>query len=293
MSFSYSVKTEIMHAAYRNQCCRRSLLNGILFAKARSNDSIISFNIENTETAEFSSGLILDAFGKPGDIIAPEKGGRCKTVRFSSKAVKNALLDIEKIRSVPFASKCSLCRMAFFRGVFFAAGRLTDPSKQFCLEFSLGNRAEHFIEFFLMHGLEFKLSERKSERILYTKNSTVIEDFLTLAELNNAAFEIMNIKIANELKNNANRLRNFDTVNITKAVDAANAQIRIIRELHERNLLGSLPPELEATARMRLENPDMSLSQLAIHSVPAVTKSGITHRLKKIMEFGEKLLNKS
>ena len=103
----------------------------------------------------------------------------------------------------------------------------------------------------------------------------------------------MNIKIANELKNNANRLRNFDTVNITKAVDAANSQITVIRELYDRNLLGSLPSELEATARLRLENPDMSLAQLAIHSVPPVSKSGITHRLQKIMEFGERLLKKN
>lgn len=292
MSFSYNVKSEIMNTPYKNQCCRRSMLNGILYSKASLSDSFICFNTENTETAEFSLSLIAEAFGKAGEVIAPERGGRCKTVRFSSKAAKSLILESENSDSVAFAPKCTLCRMAFLRGIFFACGRLTDPQKQFCLEFSLGNRAERFIEFFDILGLEFKLTERRSERILYTKNSTVIEDFLSLAELNNAAFEIMNIKIANELKNNANRLRNFDTVNITKAVDAANSQIVVIRELYERNLLGSLPPELEATARMRLENPDMSLAQLAIHSVPAVTKSGITHRLKKIMEFGEKLLDK-
>ena len=202
------------------------------------------------------------------------------------------ITDSESLGKVPFAPKCSLCRMAFLRGIYFACGRLSDPSKQFCLEFSLGNRVDTFLEFFDMLGLEFKIANRRSENLLYTKNSTVIEDFLSLAELNNAAFEIMNIKIANELKNNANRLRNFDTVNITKAVDAANSQILVIRELKRKNLLGSLPPELEATARMRLDNPDMSLAQLAIHSVPPVTKSGITHRLKKIMEFGERLLKK-
>jgi DNA-binding protein WhiA len=268
------------------------MLNGILYSKANVSDSLISFNTENSETAEFTLSLIAEAFGKTAEVASPEKGGRCKTVKFSSKAARGLILESENSDSIAFMPKCTLCRMAFLRGIFFACGRLTDPQKQFCLEFSLGNRAERFIEYFVILGLEFKLSERRSERILYTKNSTVIEDFLSLAELNNAAFEIMNIKIANELKNNANRLRNFDTVNITKAVDAANSQIVVIRELYERNLLGSLPPELEATARMRLENPDMSLAQLAIHSVPAVTKSGITHRLKKIMEFGEKLLDK-
>ena len=292
MSFSSDIKNEIMCATYKNACCRRALLNGIISAKGTASDGIVSFNTENLETAAFANALIKEFFGTEGRVSAPSKGGRCKTVSFRSKAAASYLLAEEQSGNVTFNERCSLCRMAFLRGVFFSVGRVTDPTKQFCLEFSLGNKISDFVGFFEEAGLEMKISTRASERLLYTKNSTVIEDFFSMAELNGATFEIMNVKIANDLKNNANRLRNFDTVNISKAVDAANAQITVIRELDKRGLLSSLPTELEATARMRLENPDMSLSQLAIHSVPAVTKSGITHRLKKIMEFGERLLKK-
>ena len=65
----------------------------------------------------------------------------------------------------------------------------------------------------------------------------------------------MNIKIANEFMNNANRLRNFDTVNISKAVDAANPQYILIKKLVENNLFNLLPEELQETAKMRLKNP--------------------------------------
>ena len=147
-------------------------------------------------------------------------------------------------------------------------------------------------EYFDSNGIELKSTTRRSESLLYTKNSTAIEDFLALAELNDAAFEVMNLKIARALKNDANRLRNFDTVNISKAVDAANYQYTLIHSLYEKNLLSNLPDELVSTAKMRLENPDMSLSQLAMHSVPPLTKSGVSHRMVKIVKLAEEILKK-
>lgn len=292
MSFSYDVKCEIMSAQYKSSCCRRALLNGVLSAKGNASQKRVSFNTENAETAVFVTSFIKEFFGKDAEITPPPLGGRCKCVSFESKAAASYIEGIQNGTQKLFLPKCPLCRMAYFRGIFFACGRVTDPNKQFCLEFSLGNKINIFSDFFEMLGIELKLSKRGTETLLYTKNSSVIEDFFSMAELTRAAFEIMNVKIANDLKNNANRLRNFDTVNISKAVEAANAQITVIRKLYERNLLGSLPEELEATAMLRLQHPDMSLSQLAIHSVPPVSKSGITHRLKKIMSFGEELLKR-
>ena len=102
----------------------------------------------------------------------------------------------------------------------------------------------------------------------------------------------MNVKIKNDFMNNANRLRNFDTVNISKAVDAASAQYALIKKLYDNGLMSHLPEELHETARMRLENPDMSLSQLARSSVPTISKSGITHRMQKIMKIGQEVISK-
>ena len=58
----------------------------------------------------------------------------------------------------------------------------------------------------------------------------------------------------------------------------------------ERGLISQLPDELEMTARFRMENRDMSLSQLAGAITPPISKSGLSHRLKKITEMAEKLL---
>jgi DNA-binding protein WhiA len=68
-------------------------------------------------------------------------------------------------------------------------------------------------------------------------------------------------------------------------------QIGIITRLEELQLLSSLPDELEETARLKLRYPDLPLSALAAQMTPAISKSGLSHRLKKIEEVGARLLN--
>ncbi len=292
MSFSNDLKQSIKNYQYKNACCRKAFLQGVLATKAVINDSkLIVFNIDALDSAKFICAFIKELYAAEGEISSPPRGGRCKQVSFFSRAGSKFINGIEDTNKF-YSEKCSFCKAAFFRGMYFASGRTSDPNKQFCLEFSLGNRIYQFYDFMNSEGFEMKISNRGQENILYSKNSTVIEDFFAAAELHDAAFTVMNVKIANELKNDANRIRNFDTVNISKAVEAASEQYGIIKKLYDNKLLSGLPEELYATARLRLENPDMSLSQLAIHSVPPVSKSGITHRMKKIMKLGEELLQK-
>ena len=147
-------------------------------------------------------------------------------------------------------------------------------------------------ELFLNFGFEMKQTLRRAENLLYTKNSCVIEDFFAASDLNDTTYEIINIKIRNDFLNNANRLRNFDTVNILKAVEAAAPQLSVIKELERYDLLSLLPDELADTARLRLKYPDLSLTQLARISVPPLSKSGMTHRMSKIIKLGKELLTK-
>ena len=292
MSFSYEVKETIMKAQYKTSCCRRALFQGILTSKGYTDDqNNVYLNLENKDMIDFAGTLIKEFFGKEIIVSSPPSGGRCKRLSFSGKAQSAFLRSLESDRNF-YQQKCMGCTSAFLKGIFFACGRVSDPKKQFCLEFSLGDRIDIFQEIFIDLGFEFKQVARKSEKILYTKNSNVIEDFFAAAELNDVAYTFMNVKIANEFMNNANRLRNFDTVNISKAVDAANPQYVLIKKLVENNLFNLLPEELQETAKMRLKNPDMSLNQLAIHSIPPISKSGITHRMSKIMKLGKELLTK-
>ena len=53
-------------------------------------------------------------------------------------------------------------------------------------------------------------------------------------------------------------------------------------------LLPGLPEELADIARLRLLYPEASLAQLAALTTPPLTKSGVNHRLQKILDFAQK-----
>ena len=134
-------------------------------------------------------------------------------------------------------------------------------------------------------GLEPKTTVRKTEQVIYYKDSESIENFLALIGANNAAFTIMNKKIERELRSDINRIANGEVANIEKTAKAAGAQIAAIRELKASGELERMPDELRITAYLRLENSDASLIKLAELHDPPITKSGVNHRLKKILEW--------
>ena len=72
-----------------------------------------------------------------------------------------------------------------------------------------------------------------------------------------------------------------------KAVEAAQTQIEAIRRLAEQMDLTDLPPKLAEAAKLRLDNPALTLTELAALCDPPITKSALNHRLKKLGEMVE------
>jgi DNA-binding protein WhiA len=291
MSFSSLQKSEIIEQQYKNQCCRRALINGIMAAKAKTLNGVVDISLGSLEIAEFAAKLISEFFGKEAEPYRSKLGGRNSIVTFKSPAAAKYVSSLSSGAEF-FAEKCDTCRASFLKGFFLASGRICDPQKQFLLEFSPYEH-ERFFDFLISIGINAKFTERKKEKILYVKKSSEIEDFFGFAGMNGTAFALINAKIENELRNNANRLANCDTNNIDKAINASQQQLGIIKELENKGLLSSLPEELERTARFRLKHHDLSLSSLAKISIPPISKSGLSHRLNKIMELAKALLNKN
>jgi len=289
MSFSYEQKKLIISHTPKSVCCRRALLSGILRAKAVSEGDRISVRLEKQEFAEYLSRLLSELYSTESEISHPRSGGRCLEVRFNSKTLAKYIFDTRLVGKA-FAERCQGCQAAFLKGVFLAAGRVTDPAVQHSMEFTLGEYSIPFCEYLSEEGFSPKISEKKCGRTVYFKNSSAIEDFYALAGMNPAMFAVIEAKFSAEARKNIMRLTNCETNNIKKAVDAAAKQKALISRLEERNLISFLPDELAESARLRMRYPDLSLAQLAAVSVPSITKSGLSHRLKKVMELGERLL---
>ena len=290
MSFSSEQKNEIVAQGIKSACCRRAFMQGVLFG-AKLDEGKIVLSFEQDSSITFVSSLVKEIYSRELQRVSSPKGGRRRLVSFDSKSAEK-YVKATLCGDVAFKVGCPACESAFLRGLFLAYGRVSDPAKQYSLEFSLGDVTESGMKLFSELGFTPRLSKKPKETLVYFRNSSAIEDFFALAGMNSTVFAFMNAKIQGEIRNNANRVANCETNNIGKAVSASMDVISVIEELDAKGLLSQLPEELESTARARMEYKHLSLSQLAAIITPPITKSGLSHRLKKIAEIASGLIRR-
>jgi DNA-binding protein WhiA len=85
-----------------------------------------------------------------------------------------------------------------------------------------------------------------------------------------------------EKTNEVNRKKNCDIANITKSITASGIYVDAILALMESGDFDKLSPELKQTAKLRLENDTLTLSELAALENPPISKSQVSKRLQKI-----------
>ena len=139
------------------------------------------------------------------------------------------------------------------------------------------------------YDIFMKKTQRGTATVLYTKDSSMIEDLLTLMGDTNRTLEIMDAKIMKSVKNKINRQRNCDNANITKTVEASLKQRKAIEYLEKADRLYSLPQELLDAALLRKNNPEATLKELCKISPTPITVSGLNHRFNRIIEIFEEM----
>ena len=91
------------------------------------------------------------------------------------------------------------------------------------------------------------------------------------------------------MRNTVNRQVNCETANLNKTVGAAVVQIDAINFLKKMKKYDELPDSLIEIAELRIEYPEMSLKDLGTQLENPIGKSGVNHRLKKIIEIADEL----
>ena len=303
MSFALEVKQSLCSMNQKKDCCRRSLLYGILLFAVDFNQNKIRLITESEATAELTLKLLYDLYKIEGNLYETQKKQADDSISKikSSKITVSARQDVNKLLSKLGYEEsikdginrslftCENCRQSFLRGVFVSAGMLTNPELSYHLEIPVRNEvlAGELLELLSEADIYAKYGTRKNQGMIYIKSSEQIENFLAYIGASNALFEIMNSRIIKEAKNDANRQRNCDTANLSKVVSAANAQVQAIKRLIDEGRLELLGPELKETALKRLEFPELSIKDFGLMFNPAISKSGINNRLKKIMDFAD------
>ena len=187
--------------------------------------------------------------------------------------------------------KCDKDLGAFLRGLFIKHGFVSAPGRDFMLSFSLpGDEYACYVAGLLESaGMPPKRGVRKGRPLLYYKKSEEIEDILSLCGAVKAALDIISAKVLSDVRNNANRVTNAETANLDRMARAAAEQIEAIKKIELAGAMHNLPAELRECAELRMQNPDMSLAELRILMREPVSKSGLNHRFRRIIEIAGEL----
>ncbi len=293
LSFSKQLKNEIIMQDISAYCCSVSELAAyILILGKRKNDSLeILVEDENfaNRIALISSKVLktkVDYLKLSKDYSVLLNCGN----KFSEK-FGYLFSDLFSANTFSDVYKKNCCRAAFLRGLFLSCGTIINPEKNYNLEFSFKERSLALSVQYLLNSLDFelKLISRKGKFVLYVKKSDTICDILTFVGAYKAQMEILNLKIEREVRNDVNRTSNGETANLDKTFKAAIKHITAIEKISKTNGLESLSDELYETAVLRLNNREASIDELSKMFKTPITKSGVNHRLNKLVKIADEL----
>lgn len=184
--------------------------------------------------------------------------------------------------------KTKCCRKSYLRGIFLGAGTVTEPEKSYHFEIScttekLAMDVKRLIAGFV--DLKPKYAKRKYAHVIYIKEGEQIADLLNIIKAHGQLLKLEETRIIKALRNETNRISNCDNANLGKTLDAAELQIKAINSIVQNIGWEGINEKLREVAWLRLKNPQANLQELADMTDPPIKKSGVNHRLKKLVEI--------
>ena len=300
-SFSNDVKKELCKGI-TDKDKRYACLYGILLYCKGLTDSHISFSTECEEFALLFEMLVKSIFNNEIKVKietgSRKNGNKAYALSIEDKQSVSRIqqtynINIER-REINLRNIVNNSLNIFLAGVFFICGSVSDPYKEYHLEFTVPNEQlyKDLHDILLSLGIESGKTVRKGLTVLYVKDSENIEDILTFIGARQGTIDLINIKIYKDVRNKANRIANCDSANIDKVIAAASRQIHDIEFIMEHGEFDKLSADLQEVSRIRLDNPEMSLQEIGEMLIKPIGRSGVTRRFQKISRFADEIRKK-
>lgn len=286
MSFSTEVKEEL---SKKNNLSNKNLVKAELYGYLSTNNvsedsGKLKFATENEYNINRFSKLLsnLNIMGYDINIV-----GNNFNIIISKKEV-DKIKELYQNFELPEAENE---QKAFVRGCFLGSGSINNPQNKYHIEIILKdlNIANDVIKILKEYNIIFKVLEQnnhnKKKVSIYSKDGEEISKFLAFIEASSCVLKFEEIRVYRDMRNNVNRVVNCETANLAKTVDAAVKQINAIKKLQETGKFNELPDNLKELAKLRVENPEASLTELGQMLKEPIGKSGVNYRLKSIMKF--------
>ena len=297
-SFSRQVKDELYEFCVQDSENMQLLLLASLFAAGRLRTNLIQLSTSHKGFAElvtewFSQVYQTDAENQSGRELTSVSVSKRETYRLISQDLRdcfgydpvlNNLSDIPKL--TPQQGQ------AVIRSMFLASGSIGDPRQAYHLEFALRRQpaAVWLDELLQSFDIHTHLLKRQGYSVLYVKDGKQIADLLLQCGAHMALLDFESLRVEKEMRNSVNRVVNCDSANLQRMANTAARQSGWYRELEQKGLVTTLTEDLQAAARIRYENPDLSIKELGQLMQPPLGKSGMNHRLKRFEQKACELL---
>ena len=284
MSLSGEVKKELTEHVSKSRHCQLAELAAFLnfsgIKAGMGEHRFLSFESENEELVRKYFTLVRKTYNIKVCITNVEEEQITGNLFHEDLTVKSRYL------------QNSCCKRAFIRGAFLTSGSMSDPEKAYDLEFIVASKAmandlKKLINSFV--DLSCKITERGKKYVVYMKKADYVRDTLAIMGASSQVFHLEEIRIKKSMVNSAKRTVNCDNANVDRTIEASMTQIGAIKKIEKLKGLDFLPDKLAEAARLRLENPEMSIAALGELCDPPLKKSGINKRLMRIEEIASKL----
>lgn len=300
-SFATEVKNELARAASRKACCQDAELAALLRMGAsitigQAMNLGLNFVTENAAVAR----KVLQLLKANGQLVPEVTVSRAKRLKKNnsyhlrvapSPPVRPLMESLGMLGDNGGAGydksllRRQCCRKAYLRGAFLGGGTVNRPEAKAHLEFVANSYSFANTLLQVLKKMDFPvgITDRKNSYQVYMKDG---EEIINLLAMLGAPKSVEALEVARnlrEVRNQVNRLVNCETANLQRTISAAVNQVQAIHFLAGNGGLDNLPPKLSEMARLRLSEPDASLSELGERL--GISRSAAANRLRKIISL--------
>lgn len=307
MLFYYRVKSELARIIPRDFAEKRDELLAFIRLKgsiiSRNEKTDLMITLQDPAVTRISYRLVKEVFKiKPAVKVRDLSKNRKKFIivdRHLNKEQKifKAFYQIYKSlmeKDISALERDDFSTSAYLRGTFLVNGFVSNPERMYHLTILCPNEEEAIFIYSLLetYHLDFRVGPWKKQWLVYLKKGDSIFEFLRLIGVQNALLFYQDVRARKDVVNTVNRLVNCETANLNKVIFSAVEQLRKIDIIEKRMGLKNISPKLARVAYLRKKFPYASLQEMVRESNYEITKSGLYHRLRKISEIADDLIDK-
>ena len=310
-SFTQTVKDEICSLEY-SDAQLLGLLSGFIMTNGRVDfeNDVILLSTESSKIAKLIYKSINHLFNITPVFTYSKKMKLDKCVVYHIKIVTCIESILEQLELydhreeiVPHDLILDNGLRSFIAGVFLASGSVNSPSgDNYHLQMVVDTEQDGNFLIKLLNRfrnekkMDSKMIARRTKFVVYIKKADQISNFLAVVNASNSMLQFENVRIEKDFINSDNRYQICYNANYQKTLEKATKQIEDINIIEEKLGLKYLNEKEQIIAKIRLENVDIPLSQIADILLEEyqikMSKSSVNRVLTSLSEMARRLEGK-